>query len=1212
MIEERKNSNQKRFETQLRNYTPNKNGNLTIKDLFKQNEVLNKVIDFKQETVLPELLQQKEGEKLFKVKKFWELWVEIFREEINFCVNSNEKQLEIQNDINQKQQQLNKEIDICSSLETFLSQKIEFIDQIIMVYQMGLDYFPFEQEFQQKVEELKQTKEKFYQFQKQEKIKEQERFKKLEQQKWERQEKQVYQNTLEKQENYQLQQKFNDQQYIQQDKDCFQKKIEDKISFELGEVQDDSSMVNQAFIQEEYDTQKQNKNNEKNDHIINQKMNIEKQDKEQQITSVYNYKDQKQVNNDINYEQNLNSGGKMIDEKEDEKQNSILTQLDEIENLKSNIPNSEKEEIFTQQKIQEDEEKMGKKDTFGDEFNTRKRTKIDFENNRKLSDKQEIYNEVNNVLNTNNKKQVQKQADIENNSQTPVRNRRNSDDLTIEESQQQKSQLSQKSGSIYTFSIGNASKSFKKKNQNAEQILSIKRISARIQEQRSKSQNKQNINNNSLLLQENNLDLSFQNKSNTKNYLQNQNKRESQVQNQISQQKKSVIFKEDQENINNNDQKNFNKKNNYQFKQSNKNESNNLCQNLNSYFMENGENNSQLRNSSKISGLFIGQQQLQSSQKKKNSRLNLSRTPEINNRSIISIDDIEKALEEDKLVYLNNNCQDIDLDCVDGDEELKSFISTNILPKMSQSQKKQRPQKLSVNIQGKINADKNQNQEQEQNLNLNLELDLQKINREKLSENKGNKRNRINEFDNDQLQFNSDKMQEEIIQMNSQEEQKQNQIYNKIEQQGFNSCQNENNQELSVQNDQNTDFVQNLPPKNEVKIDQNSNQLQSQEQKVRNELVISEEKSDSYSYKSQDIEIEKIVDFNVNENNNYAVFDISTKSVRKAKLEDKRVFTPLKSQQSSYQERFQIQSGKMKQLVKLKELIVNPEMAEIYVIRHAESEDNVILHQNMSNYKTQEINEPALTKRGELQAESLFQHFQEKNIKPDFIFTSPHLRTVQTANIQNDDLYQDQQKEQEVEEKILSIISPELSEVSKTYHKGEVFKGLNSDFFQENFPDFSIVEGQINQQGWNFDKEPENLKKAAERAKNYLTYLKEQVEEIYMRTQKKQVIFLFTHAFFIDLLLGEIIGRKIESQNVFPIGNTGVTKLGLNEKGMYFIQQMNDMVHLQDFFVQKYLNENQKQRIQLVGGLLQNYNLINKNNSENGQTNEIQNKDHQK
>lgn len=60
-------------------------------------------------------------------------------------------------------------------------------------------------------------------------------------------------------------------------------------------------------------------------------------------------------------------------------------------------------------------------------------------------------------------------------------------------------------------------------------------------------------------------------------------------------------------------------------------------------------------------------------------------------------------------------------------------------------------------------------------------------------------------------------------------------------------------------------------------------------------MVISEEKSDSYSYKSQDIEIEKIVDFNVNENNNYAVFDISTKSVRKAKLEDRRVFTPLKS-----------------------------------------------------------------------------------------------------------------------------------------------------------------------------------------------------------------------------------------------------------------------------------------------------------------------------
>lgn len=206
---------------------------------------------------------------------------------------------------------------------------------------------------------------------------------------------------------------------------------------------------------------------------------------------------------------------------------------------------------------------------------------------------------------------------------------------------------------------------------------------------------------------------------------------------------------------------------------------------------------------------------------------------------------------------------------------------------------------------------------------------------------------------------------------------------------------------------------------------------------------------------------------------------------------------------------------------------------KLYLVRHGESDANKLHLHNTPETK--------LTEEGILQAKALAKRL--KDIKIDFIYSSSHKRTVQTAEEISKVLNIPIEKWNE----IMEVKTPSVS-WGKPLHDKEAIK-IEQD-----------IAKNYHKGNWKHSDE-ETFEEINERATKVLEHL--------VRSHRDQNILLVSHTSFIKmLLLSAILGTDLSPQIYWAfrehskISNSGVTILEHNDKRGWVLVTINDISHL--------------------------------------------------
>ncbi len=208
---------------------------------------------------------------------------------------------------------------------------------------------------------------------------------------------------------------------------------------------------------------------------------------------------------------------------------------------------------------------------------------------------------------------------------------------------------------------------------------------------------------------------------------------------------------------------------------------------------------------------------------------------------------------------------------------------------------------------------------------------------------------------------------------------------------------------------------------------------------------------------------------------------------------------------------------------------------ELYLIRHAETEANCSFRDKIMGRS----NWVKLTLNGIAQSEALGDYLREEEISFDAFYSSPAIRTQQTARYSlntSGRLYVPVQLDSALLE--LSQGDWEGEDRDKIYNRPDVREGLDKD-------------------GWNYI--PGDLIKGESQAmvaQRMLSWTGRMV-----RKYEKGRIMAFTHGLAIKVLLTELFGWDKRIAYKMPIDNTSITIINY-ENGVYSCVRKNDTAHL--------------------------------------------------
>ncbi|NQU62812.1 MAG: histidine phosphatase family protein [SAR324 cluster bacterium] len=246
---------------------------------------------------------------------------------------------------------------------------------------------------------------------------------------------------------------------------------------------------------------------------------------------------------------------------------------------------------------------------------------------------------------------------------------------------------------------------------------------------------------------------------------------------------------------------------------------------------------------------------------------------------------------------------------------------------------------------------------------------------------------------------------------------------------------------------------------------------------------------------------------------------------------------------------------------------------QLYLIRHAQSENNVIIDDNLKDfqdsqglkiYECQRFADAPLSKRGCEQAEKLGEFLANSYLSPpketyqnrfnfnnfDFthLFISPMIRTMNTANpfVEKVDL--------------MPMIWEALHEQGGVWNTDQTtgkrigFPGVTPEYIGANFPEF-IVQETMNPNGWwsRPYEEPEDCYKRAGEVLDDLT-------EVHGKTDHR--IAIVTHSYFINCMLYQLFNLSaVNREYIFVLNNASITRIDfINAKRILVYQNRTDFL----------------------------------------------------
>lgn len=216
----------------------------------------------------------------------------------------------------------------------------------------------------------------------------------------------------------------------------------------------------------------------------------------------------------------------------------------------------------------------------------------------------------------------------------------------------------------------------------------------------------------------------------------------------------------------------------------------------------------------------------------------------------------------------------------------------------------------------------------------------------------------------------------------------------------------------------------------------------------------------------------------------------------------------------------------------------------LYLVRHAETEVN------LGNRIGGQSNWAELTENGKRQAQALGHLFKEEKIQFDDVYSSPAVRTQQTARYCFETMYGQQNNAK-------PTLTKKIMELDQGDWEGKI---RNEVYKRED------VRKNLDNNNWKFlpgDKvKGESQFQVAMRMKNWLMKL--------IQCSSGKDIIAFSHGLAIKFLLTELFDFDRSTAFQIPIDNTSVTVIRYEEKKFTCIKQ-NDTKHLEKFNLTKVL-----------------------------------------
>mmetsp|Transcript_7889 Transcript_7889/g.15788 ORF Transcript_7889/g.15788 Transcript_7889/m.15788 type:complete len:277 (-) Transcript_7889:54-884(-) len=245
-----------------------------------------------------------------------------------------------------------------------------------------------------------------------------------------------------------------------------------------------------------------------------------------------------------------------------------------------------------------------------------------------------------------------------------------------------------------------------------------------------------------------------------------------------------------------------------------------------------------------------------------------------------------------------------------------------------------------------------------------------------------------------------------------------------------------------------------------------------------------------------------------------------------------------------------------------------PPRLRVTLIRHGESENNILSEIGPAAYRSGRFADPPLTELGKSQALATSKYLSSPSCNaliksPSTIYVSPFLRTLQTSSPTSLAL-----PEPEV------VVWDRIFEVGGCYKDGKPQGGLNKEEVEKMFGYTSWYPcREPGSDGWYKLAGKESKEEALERIKGVAAELKSMARECEEKGEDR-CIYMFVHGDFIDYLMEVLLGIPTagnQSRTVFRTYNCGITSFDLWKDGMIKVLWVNFVGHLDGFIKEEKL-----------------------------------------
>ncbi|GMI45889.1 hypothetical protein TrCOL_g686 [Triparma columacea] len=234
-----------------------------------------------------------------------------------------------------------------------------------------------------------------------------------------------------------------------------------------------------------------------------------------------------------------------------------------------------------------------------------------------------------------------------------------------------------------------------------------------------------------------------------------------------------------------------------------------------------------------------------------------------------------------------------------------------------------------------------------------------------------------------------------------------------------------------------------------------------------------------------------------------------------------------------------------------------PPRLRVTLIRHGESENNILSEIGPAAYKAGRFADPPLTALGKEQAEatSCYLSGQDCNAlikNPDTLYVSPFLRTLQTSAPTARKLPD-----------VQVVVWDDIFEVGGCYKENQSVGGLTRGDVKKQFG-YDTWYNEPSEAGWYTLPSKETKDAALTRIKGVAKELTRMAGEC-EKEGKDRCIYMVVHGDFIDYLLEVLMGIPTagdQNRTVFRTYNCGITSFDLWGNGMVKILWVNFMGHL--------------------------------------------------